>query len=66
MFSKGTRVMESPCKNCKERKVNAEYDCHDGCARYKKWKTNKRIANKIESEQRSLQKAIDYRSKYYE
>jgi len=58
--------MESPCKDCKERKVTVDYDCHEECTRYREWRIKKRVANQIETEQRSLQKAIDYRSKYYE
>lgn len=58
--------MNSPCKECKHRKVTSTFDCHDECTEYREWRIKKRVSNRMTSEERSLQKAIDYRSKYYE
>lgn len=31
-------MIESPCYNCKKRKVNAQYNCHTDCAEYLEYK----------------------------
>lgn len=47
----GTRVDIAPCKNCTERKVTLDYNCHsdNNCARYVKWL---KILRKAERERR--------------
>jgi len=57
-------MKDSPCKECTERKVTKDFDCHKTCEKYKNWKRDMKYYNKKLSEERALEKAIDYRSRY--
>ena len=58
--------MDSPCFNCDKKKVTKDYDCHQHCKEYKHWKGVVKYNNKVISEMRSMEKALDRLSHRFE